>query len=303
MKLLHASLWAAVLLSAGCSREAPPADTAPAVVDYAALARGRVEVEGGLLKLASPREGVVREVRVHEGDRVAKGQVLAMLDAAAATLQADAARAELAAAQAQRQLVAGKLAAARVQAGRLAEAAQAGAGDGQSADAAAAAADALTAELSAADAAIRIAANKGDAARHEIELHSLRASIDAQVVRVATQPGASVGPATGALFVLLPATAPIVRAEISEAYVDAVSVGMPATVSADGGHAQDWPAHVLHVGRVVGPSALEDDPQQRANLRTVACVLAFDRVPPEVRVGQRVLVRFGKETPKATKDR
>ena len=66
-------------------------------------------------------------------------------------------------------------------------------------------------------------------------------------------------------------------------------------VATDGSGAdRSWPAHVLRIGRVVGPSTLEDDPQQRANLRTVSCVLAFDQPPPDdVRVGERVLVQFG----------
>ena len=233
----------------------------------------------------------------HEGDRVSKGQMLATLDPAPAQLQLQAAEAELAQAKAQRQLLDGKLAAVRVQAQRLADAAKAGAGDGQSADAAAASANELVAQQAAADAAVAMATQKRDAARYELGLRTLRAPVDARVVRVGAQTGASVSTtAGGPLFTLLPLTPPIVRAELSESFVDAVKVGMPATVSADGGGSstQSWPAHVLRIGSVVGPSTLEDDPQLRANARTVACVLAFDAPPPaNVRVGQRVLVRFG----------
>lgn len=291
-----AALVAALLLAAGCSHEAPPpaATSAPA---YAAVARGRVDVEGGLLVLGTPRDGTLTSVAVHEGDRVNKGQVLATLDPAPAQLQLQAAEAELAQAKAQRQLLDGKLAALRVQAQRLADAAKAGAGDGQSADAAAAAVNELVAQQAAADATVAMATQKRDEARYERDLRTLRAPVDARVVRVAAQTGASVSTTVGGpLFTLLPLTPPIVRAELSESFVDAVKVGMPATVSADGGGSstQSWPAHVLRIGSVVGPSTLEDDPQLRANARTVACVLAFDAPPPaDVRVGQRVLVRFG----------
>lgn len=290
-----AALVAALLLAAGCSHESPPA-TPSATTAYAAVARGKVDVEGGLLVLGTPRDGTLTGVAVHEGDRVSKGQVLATLDPAPAQLQLQAAEAELAQAKAQRQLLDGKLAAVRVQAQRLAAAAKAGAGDGQSADAAAAAADELVAQQAAADAAVEMATQKRDEARYELGLRTLRAPVDARVVRVAAQTGASVSTTVGGpLFTLLPLTAPIVRAELSESFVDAVKLGMPATVSADGGGStQSWPAHVLRIGSVVGPSTLEDDPQLRANARTVACVLAFDAPPPaDVRVGQRVLVRFG----------
>ena len=76
--------------------------------------------------------------------------------------------------------------------------------------------------------------------------------------------------------------------------IDAVTVGMPALVSTDGGGTERrWPARVLRIGRIVGPATLTDDAQQRTNLRTVNCVLAFDQPPADLRVGQRVLVRFG----------
>ena len=131
------------------------------------------------------------------------------------------------------------------------------------------------------------------AARYELGLRTLRAPIAARVVRVLAQPGASVSPQSGPLFTLLPSTPPIVRAELSVSMLDAVKPGMPATVTADDlGGAQSWPAHVLRLGDVVGASTLDDDPQQRANDRTVTCVLAFDQ-PQQLRIGQRVLVRFG----------
>ena len=295
MKPLRPTLLVSLLLAAaGCSHETPPT---PATVapTYAAVARGRIDVEGGLLKLDVAREGTLSTVQVHEGDRVAKGQVLATLDPEPARLQLEAADAALAQAKARRELLDGKLETARVQARRLAEAARAGAGDGQSADTAAATVQALQAERAGADAAVAMATQKRDAARYELGLRTVRAPLAAEVVRVTAQAGASVSPASGALFTLLPLTPPIVRAELSETYVDAVKVGMPAVVATDGGASdRSWPAHVLRIGRVVGPSTLEDDPQLRANLRTVSCVLAFDQPPPDdVRVGQRVLVRFG----------
>lgn len=294
-----AALVAALLLAAGCSHDSPPPAATSATTAYAAVARGRVDVEGGLLVLGTPRDGTLTGVAVHEGDRVSKGQVLATLDPAPARLQLEAAEAALAQARAQRQLLDGKLAAVRVQAQRLAAAAKAGAGDGQSADAAAASVNELVARRAAADAAVAMATQKRDEARYELRLRTLRAPVDARVVRVTAQTGASVSTTVGGpLFTLLPLTPPIVRAELSESFVDAVKLGMPATVAADGGNStRSWPAHVLRIGSVVGPSTLEDDPQLRANTRTVACVLAFDTPPPaNVRVGQRVLVRFGTPT-------
>jgi multidrug efflux pump subunit AcrA (membrane-fusion protein) len=282
-----------LLLVGGCSKNESPTLNASVAPAYAAVARGRIDIDGGLLPLAMPREGTLASVRVHEGDNVTQGQILATMEARPAKLQVEAAKAGLAQARAESSLMTGKLAVAKQQAQRLAAAAKAGAGDGQSADLARGAASELEARKAAADAAIDMAQQKVDEANYELDLRTLRAPIDARITGMSAQVGAGVSPQSGALFTLLPKTPPIVRAELVESMVDAVKAGMSATVSTDGGGSDEsWPAHVLRVGSVVGPSTLGDDPQQRLNTRTVSCVLTFDQ-PQNLRIGQRVLVRFG----------
>ncbi|RCS28646.1 HlyD family efflux transporter periplasmic adaptor subunit [Rhodanobacter denitrificans] len=292
-------------LAAGCSRPATPAGPAAGpVAAYAAVARGRIDVEGGLLSLSMPREGVLARVAVHEGDHVRQGQLLAALDDEPARLAVDAAQAQQEQAQAQLKLLGIKQAAAKQRAQRLAAAVAAGAGDGQSADDASEAAAQLDAEQQAARAALDMAGQKLGEARYELKQRSLVAPFDAEVVHVSAQPGASVSPASGAVFTLLPQKPRIVRAELNDSFVGAIQPGMAAEVSADNGRAgESWNAHVLRVGKVYGPATLENDPQVRANARTVECVLAFDQPgsgqSPDLRIGQRVIVRFSKAPPAA----
>lgn len=286
-------------LLAGCSSSdpAPAAPGASPATAYVAVARGKVDIEGGLLSLAMPREGTLATVAVHEGDQVKQGQLLAALDTEPATLAVQAAQAQLEQAQAQLKLLGIKQAAAKQRAQRLAAAAAAGAGDGQSADDAREAAAQIDAEQQSARAALGMAGQKLDEARYELKQRSLRAPFDADVVRVSAQPGASVSPASGPLFVLLPRKPRIVRAELNDSFAAAVRPGMPAEVVAEGGAQARWQAHVLRIGQVYGPATLENDPQIRANARTVECVLAFDQPDAEavrnLRIGQRVTVRFG----------
>ena len=294
LRLGFLALGVAGLLG-GCSQpsDAPAGASAP-VATYAAVARGRIDIEGGLLALSMPREGVLATVAVHEGDSVKQGQLLAALDTQPAQLAVDAAQAQLEQAQAQLELLGIRQQAARQRAQRLAAAAAAGAGDGQSADDAREAAAQLDAEQLAARAAQDIATQKLREARYELKQRSLRAPFDAQVVHVAAQPGASVSPGSGALFTLLPDKPRIVRAELNDSFVGAIHPGMPAEVSADSDRdGSRWAAHVLRIGEVYGPATLENDPQVRANARTVECVLTFDQ-PSSLRIGQRVVVRFDK---------
>jgi RND family efflux transporter MFP subunit len=287
-------------LLTGCSR-APdaPADGARPAVTYAAVARGRVDVEGGLLALSMPREGTLATVAVHEGDHVKKGQLLAALDTEPARLAIDAAQAQLEQAQAQSKLLGVKQASAKQRAARLVAAAAAGAGDGQSADDAREAAAQLGAEQQAAHAAASMASQKLAEARYEWKQRSLLAPFDGEVVHVAAQPGASVSPSSGALFTLLPHKPRIVRAELNESFVGVIKPGMRAEVSAGNDEAMRWSAHVLRISQVYGPATLENDPQVRANARSVECVLAFDQ-PQDLLIGQRVMVRFGAAPAPAT---
>ncbi|MEW9573147.1 efflux RND transporter periplasmic adaptor subunit [Rhodanobacter sp. Si-c] len=285
---------AATLLLAACSKPAEPAAISNAAESsYVAVARGRVDIEGGLLALAMPREGVLTSVAAHEGETVKQGQVLAALDTRPAQLAVDAAQAQLEQARAQLRLLDIKQAAAKLRAQRLTAAATAGAGDGQSADDAREASNQLGAEHDADQAAVDMAAQKLAEAKYELVQRSLRAPFDAVVVHVTAQPGASVSPSSGPLFTLLPNKPRIVRAELNESFVGAVRPGMRAEVvandDAENGH---WSARVLRVGQVYGPATLENDPQIRANARTVECVLAFDQPEQQLRIGQRVIVRF-----------
>lgn len=284
-----------------CSKPAEPASGTAAAPAYAAVARGRIDIAGGLLTLSMPREGTLTKVAVHEGDHVRKGQLLAQLDTEPARLGVEAAQAQLEQAQAQMKLLGIRLAAAKQRAQRLGAAVAAGAGDGQSADDAREAAAQLEAEQLGARASLGMASQKLEEARYELSQRSLRAPFDADVVRVSAQAGAAVSPNSGTLFTLLPQKPRIVRAELNESFVGAVHPGMHADVVPDNsGSGVHWSAHVLRIGQVYGPSTLENDPQVRANARTVECVLGFDQ-PQDLRIGQRVIVRFdGKPAPAVT---
>lgn len=284
---------------AACSRSSDQsANTAAPRATYAAVARGKIDIEGGLLTLSMPREGTLATVAVHEGDHVRQGQLLAALDTQPATLAVEAAQAQLEQVQAQLKLLAVKLAAAKQRAQRLAAAVAAGAGDGQSADDAREAASQLDAEQLSTRAALSMARQKLDEARYELKQRSLLAPFDADVVQVSAQPGASVSPTSGPLFTLLPQKPRIVRAELNDSFAGAIQPGMPAEVVPDNGRDDShWSAHVLRIGQVYGPATMENDPQVRANARTVECVLAFDQSNSDqtrsLRIGQRVIVRFG----------
>ena len=275
---------------AACSGRpaAPPA----AAKAYAAMARGVVDVEGGLLRLMPRRNGVVATVPVTEGAVVRRGQLLLTLDSRAAELGVTMARAELDQARARADELAARLPAARTRAERVAAAARADAASQQdSADAASTLAG-LRAEIGAARASVALAQARLAQAQHELDLRSLRAPVAGTIVRRYVQPGETVGAqAAQPLFELQPQRPLIVRAELNESFIDRVQPGMRAEVVLDaGGGGRTWPAHVLRLGLVYGPTRLGPQHDQPADAHDVDCVLALDAAG--LHVGQRVLVKF-----------
>ncbi|MDA3914480.1 HlyD family efflux transporter periplasmic adaptor subunit [Oleiagrimonas sp.] len=279
--------------AAGCSGANSADKTTDTVTpSYAAVARGQIEVRGGLLSVVSPVQGTVARIGVHEGDRVHAGQMLASLQETQARAALDNVKAQLEQARAQEKLLQLQRQSGLKQARRETAAAAAGAGASQAADDANAKVAELGAQLDAARANTAMIAAKLKSARYALSQHVLRAPVDAFVLRVKTQKGANISQASGELFKLLPDRPHIVRAELNASYLSAIHPGMHASVSLeDDQNGKTWQAHVVRVGRVLSTSELDEDPTTRATQRTVVCVLDFDK-PSGLRIGRRVLVRF-----------
>ncbi|AEF87172.1 secretion protein HlyD family protein [Delftia sp. Cs1-4] len=298
---LAAALAAAALL-AGCgpSHDAPAnagqasakaQQNGPAAV---AVARGKIEVEGGLLDLSPAVAGVVQQLSVKEGQSVQRGQLLLRL--ADDTGQADLAVAESEAqlAKARQKARAARLPQLKQTLSRWQAAAREGAADAQNVDEAAQALRDAQAEIDVAAAEAQVAQRKLEQLRAQHKRQELRAPEAGTVVRLATHAGSQAVPGTPAV-VLLPQRPLQVRAEVNESFAAAVREGMRATVTldADGAAQQQLPsARVLRISPVYGTARLQDD-QQRGPVRVIECVLVFEQAPAAaVRVGQNVRVQF-----------
>lgn len=275
-----------------CSREAANSTAVPAAAPaYAAMARGQVDVQGGLIRIAAPRDGTIAELHGEPGSAVQAGELLAQLDPKQAELAAGIAKAQLDQASA-------RAAALRTQAGglkpraeRAAEAAKAGAATQQSADDAQQALAEANAQLGEADAAVEAARQHLKQAQHEVAVLAIRAPVAGHVVARTAHLADVVSAQSGtALFTLLPDAPRIVRAELNETFLPKVAVGMHADIVTQDGAGKTYPATVERIGDVFGPSTLIEDPQEASDTRDVICILKLDT--DELRVGQRVQVRF-----------
>jgi multidrug resistance efflux pump len=285
-------------LLAGCSdgREKPQKRShherasAPAVV---AMARGKIEVQGGLLAVKAGSAGRVVHVAVEEGERVEAGQVLLALDEAPAKQQVSIANAELKRAEAQHKAAAARVPAARELTQRLRQAANAGAADAQRVEDAQQSLQQLEAAVNIARADLAIAQARVAQQQLLLTERSVRAPQAGLVSKLNVTQGAWVSPEDAqSLAVLLPERPLQVRAELNERFIDRVSPGMTADIVLEtDGPAAPLRAHVIRIGEVFSASQLDDDSGFRTNTRVVDCLLSFD-MPPTLRVGQNVRVNF-----------
>ncbi len=279
-------------LLGGCGKSAAehalPAATAQTFV---AMARGKVDVEGGIVHIVASRDGIVAQLTGAVGDAVKAGDALVALDAAQAKIGVDMARAELAQAEAQRALLRAKLPGMKQRAARVNEASQAGAASGQAADDAHQALAELTAETAVADAGIEAGRQKIKQAEYEAEMRTLRTPVAGRIVARNVHVGDVVSAQSAqALFDVLPDAPHIVRAELNEGFVAKVKIGMSAQVYSEVDSGKVWPARVVRIGEIFGHSKLSEEGQESLDARDVECILALPE--SDLLIGQRVQVRF-----------
>lgn len=288
MRVIALASLPVLLLLSGCGRSSEVA--AAAAPTPIAVARGVVEVQGGLVRVLAPRDGVVLAAPAQEGDEVAQGQMLVRIDDRQARLMDAVSASDVAERRAQADVAAARAAAAEVEEGRLSRLAAADATPRQDYDQAAAAAAVLRREQRQAQVAIGAADARRALSAFEVAVRDVHAPVAGRIVRRTVATGAY-ATATAPLFVIEPQGPRVVRAELDESFADRVRPGMAAVVSPEFQAGGGERAQVLRVADVLGGPALAEDATGRPDARVVTITLALPTAA-KFRVGQRVLVRF-----------
>lgn len=258
-----------------------------------AVARGTVDVEGGLINLSSSTDGVVRALNVREGESVTKDQSLLTLSTATETAAVAVAESEWKLAQERKQASLAKLPELRRASSRLEQAARAGAVQTQLSDTAQQQLKDADADARIAQAEVDVALQRLNQAKALLAQRSITAPEAGEIISIHAQPGAAISANTPAML-LLPARPLIVRAELNAAYVGNIAPGMQATITSDMDSDSDSntlpQARVIRISPVYRQGRLQEE-AQRGPVRVVECILEFEE-PANVRVGQNVRVNF-----------
>jgi RND family efflux transporter MFP subunit len=285
-------------LLAACSDAAKPPPTgvaAPAGASKAsavASARGRVDIEGGVIRLAARRDGVIANVLVEEGDRVKAGQVLATLDADLTQRNLELARREVLQAEQEGHKAALEFAAAEREVRRLEPLAANETVSRQELDRARDAQALAGIARGSANAAVQTARARQQVAARELEERKVIAPLDGEIIQRQARPGNGVSTLNVTpLFLFAPDSPRIVRAELEEQYLAATRPGQPVQVLLEAQPERVFTGQVLRMGRLVGARTPSEDPTERQDNRVVEVVITLSDAKTLL-IGQRVVVRF-----------
>ena len=289
---LHAVfLMVAVCTFTGCRDETGPSPIVP-IVTAIASAKGRVDIEGGVIRLAAQRDGVIAKVMVEEGARVKAGQVLATLNSELAQRNLTLAQWEVKQAEQHHKRVRIELAAADREFNRLESLRKDDAAPRQEIDRARDARILAEVAVEASLAAIETARARQAVAAREIEERKVTAPLDGQIIQRQARPGNGVSTLNVTpLFLFLPDVPRIIRAEVEEQYVNAVSMDQPVEILLEVDPDTRWHGRVLRIGRLVGGRTPSHDPAEKQDNRVVEVVVTMDTTEASL-IGQRVIVRF-----------
>lgn len=280
-----------LIFSVTAASDTPQPGPAPTVAaPPVAIARGRVEVLGGMHEVVGQAGDVVRRIHVTEGDRVRAGTPLIEIDRERYAYQRDIARAEQQQAKSEFDALSGRLPYEKASLKRLQSAAALGGLEAQRVADANESLRALQARIATAKRVMQAAEKRAALARWEFERRVLRAQADGVVLRVHARVGgepSSIHP----LLTLLPDAPLVVRAEVGANFAQRVQPGMHAQVVMDGqieGPAVQ--AEVASVGAAYVDSGFGEG-SVRGATRVVQAIVTLAQ-GSGLQVGQPVRVKF-----------
>lgn len=261
---------------------------------YAAIANGKVDVEGGIIQIAARRGGIVREVLVQEGDTVVAGQILARQEDDEPRLAVQSAQAAVAQAESQLAQIRVDIRTARRERDRLQRLVATNFVAAQRIDQAEDQIAVAQARLGSQTAAVQTARAQLEEARYNQELTIIRAPTNGRIVRRYANPGAGASTLNVSnMFDLEPDAPRIVRAEVVESDLPNLRDGQAVEITPEGDTSKVYVGAVMRRAAVFGARKLaSDDPSQRTDERVVEVVASAGDAP--LLIGQRVLVKFMK---------
>lgn len=284
-----------IWLLGACSNEVPGENSfVPSgdTIGSAAVANGRVDVEGGLIAVAAKTPGTISAIFAEEGQAVTKGQPMAQLEYDGEAIAIAESEAGAALASARLGQARAEAAAKARESSRLARLREMRAVAGVAAD---------LANDEANQAWLRVRESQAALTQARVAMRRAVFDRDQKLVRspadgVVAQSFASVGTGVSTLnvsvlFTIVPSTPRIVRAEVTETALRSIRIGQPTEISTETNRSARIPGTVKRIAPVFGARRLQSDQASRLTDERVVEVIV-ETANTDLLIGQRVLVRF-----------
>jgi HlyD family secretion protein len=289
------AIFSAICFLCACSNKVPGEDSfVPSgnMSQSAAVANGRVDVEGGLIAVAAKTPGTVSAIYANEGQVVTNGQPMAQLEfdgEAIAIAESEAATA-LARTQLDRARV--EASAKAREYSRLDQLRDKRAVAGVTADLAKDEANLARLRVRESQAALTQARAAVRRAVFDRDQKLVRSPADGIVAQSFASIGTGVSTLNvSVLFMIVPNTPRIIRAEVTETALRSIRVGQTADISTETNQSVRIPGTVKRIAPVFGARRLQSDQASRLTDERVVEVIV-ETQNTDLLIGQRVLVRF-----------
>lgn len=294
--IILAILGAGGFFSYGLYRKSTDENTKimPFESPYLAFGRGRIDVDGGIVKLSASKDGVVKDVLVEEGQKVKKGQILCRMDDIKERLDMTYAKSEYDLAEKRLGPLRISLEAAKREQDRYRKLVEYGVISDQKWDSTTDNVKRLIEEIKVAEAQAEVALAKLKQTEYDVELKTIRSPADGKILRCDSRPGYGISTLNvTVLFLFVPDEPYIARIEIEEKFIKDIKIGTAAEIIPDSDETKCYKGKVIKIGSYLGPKRqFLDDPQEKNDVRTAECLLSVDA--KDLILGQRILVKFRK---------
>lgn len=297
-KLFLAAIAGLVLATGGIlamrpveRNDPPPARPPLRTFDHAVAGSGLVESSTENVSVGTPLGGIVEEVLVTVGQRVAKGDALFRLDTRALQAEVGVRRASIAAAEARVAVSTQLLADLHDQLERIRKLDAGRVVSTDERNRAAFAHGVAAARLGEAEADLLAARAQLEVTLTEIERSLIRAPMDATVLQVKVRKGefAPAG-ASGNPLLLLGGTGPLrVRVDIDETDATRIAASAAATGQLRGGNGETIPLRFVRFEPFVVPKkSLTGDATERVDTRVLQCIYEIENPGTPIFIGQQM---------------
>lgn len=293
MPSINLSLTVLLIIAAsllvGCGVDAREANSSS--TPYFAIARGEVDVEGGMAPIFAPQTGRLLTINAHLGQHVRPGDILATLEARPIRTTLALAQAEVTMARARQHAAHLKQRSATAWFEKLQAAQAADAASPQAVDEARIALAEQVAAERVATADVSAASQRAAVASQALADLTIRSPVAGELVQVRTSPWMRVAADSEVPIVtVLPDRPRVVRAQVDEEFANALHDGMHAEVVVRDAPETVIPAKAVRCSPWLRRTDAATNSDERVDAKVIDCEISLDA--PTLRVGQRVVVRF-----------